>query len=230
MRIRSGVELERNILLTGFEPFAGDEMNPSGEAAKALDGKKVSGYNICGVVLPVEWGTTARAIEEAIDKVDPALVLSLGLSSGRPELNVEKVAVNYMSRAKDNREVIPETSIICGDGPDAYFATLPVEDIVEELRKKGIPARLSLSAGGYLCNYTFYTASNHVAKKGQGKEVPVGFIHVPATPGMVAESGKSMASMSLEMIQEGVLTTISISIRILARQNAKRRIFVESGE
>ena len=107
---------------------------------------------------------------------------------------------------------------------------LPVEDIVEELRKKGIPARLSLSAGGYLCNYTFYTASNHVAKKGQGKEVPVGFIHVPATPGMVAESGKSMASMSLEMIQEGVLTTISISIRILARQNAKRRIFVESGE
>ena len=217
MRIRSGYELERNILLTGFEPFAGDKVNPSGETARALDGKKVSDYTICGVVLPVEWGTTAQAMEKAIDDVDPALVLSLGLSSGRPELNVEKVAVNYMSRAKDNQGISPEVPVISASGPDGYFSTLPVEDIVEELRNKGIPARISLSAGGYLCNYTFYVASNYVERKGRRKEVPVGFIHVPATPEMVAQSGKSMASMSLEMIQRGVLTSISISIKILAR-------------
>ena len=217
MRIRSGYELERNILLTGFEPFAGDKVNPSGETARALDGKKVSDYTICGVVLPVEWGTTAQAMEKAIDDVDPALVLSLGLSSGRPELNVEKVAVNYMSRAKDNQGILPEAPVISASGPDGYFSTLPVEDIVEELRNKGIPARISLSAGGYLCNYTFYVASNYVDRKGRRKEVPVGFIHVPATPEMVAQSGRSMASMSLEMIQRGVLTSISISIKILAR-------------
>ena len=217
MRIRSGYELERNILLTGFEPFAGDKVNPSGETARALDGKKVSDYTICGVVLPVEWGTTAQAMEKAIDDVDPALVLSLGLSSGRPELNVEKVAVNYMSGAKDNQGISPEVPVISASGPDGYFSTLPVEDIVEELRDKGIPARISLSAGGYLCNYTFYVASNYVERKGRRKEVPVGFIHVPATPEMVAQSGKSMASMSLEMIQRGVLTSISVSIKILAR-------------
>jgi len=209
--------LKPNILVTGFEPFAGNEVNPSGETARALDGKKVSGFTICGVVLPVEWGTTAQAMEKAIDDVDPALVLSLGLSSGRPELNVEKVAVNYMSRAKDNQGISPEVPVISASGPDGYFSTLPVEDIVEELRDKGIPARISLSAGGYLCNYTFYVASNYVERKGRRKEVPVGFIHVPATPEMVAQSGKSMASMSLEMIQRGVLTSISISIKILAR-------------
>ena len=217
MRLGSGYKLERNILLTGFEPFAGDEVNPSGETARALDGKKVSGYNICGVVLPVEWGTTGQAIEKAIDEIDPALVLSLGLSSGRPELNVEKVAVNYMSRAKDNRGILPQTPAISASGPDGYFSTLPVEDIVEELRNKGIPARVSLSAGGYLCNYTFYVASNYLDRNGHRKEVPVGFIHVPAIPEMVAQSGKSMASMSLEMIQRGVLTSISVSIKILAR-------------
>ncbi len=210
--------MEGNVLLTGFEPFGGNDINPSGVVAESLDGKQVSGFRICGVVLPVEWGATKEVMESTICRIDPVMILSLGLSSGRPDMNVEKVAVNYMSQAKDNKGNLPDGSKICGQGPDAYFATIPVEDVVDGLRGKGIPARLSLSAGGYLCNYTFYVASKYVAEKGRREEVPVGFIHVPATPEMVAKSGRSIASMDLGMIEEGVLTAIGVSIKILARR------------
>lgn len=215
------VSLIGNILLTGFEPFGGDTLNPSGEVAKALDGARAGEageYKVVTKILPVEWVTTRKVMASVIEEVDPVIIMSLGLASGRPELNVEKVAVNYTSRYKDNKGSILDELNITNNGPDAYFATIPVEDIVEAIKAKGIPARLSLSAGSYLCNYTFYSASDYIAQKGKRDKVPVGFIHIPATPDMVAGTGKSMASMDLDMIKHGVMEAIGVSVKFLTNQ------------
>ena len=215
------VSLIGNILLTGFEPFGGDTLNPSGEVAKALDGARAGEageYKVVTKILPVEWVTTRKVMASVIEEVDPVIIMSLGLASGRPELNVEKVAVNYTSRYKDNKGSILDELNITNSGPDAYFATIPVEDIVESIKAKGIPARLSLSAGAYLCNYTFYSASDYIAQKGQRGGVPVGFIHIPATPDMVAGTGKSMASMDLDMIKHGVMEAIGVSVKFLTNR------------
>lgn len=217
------VSLIGNILLTGFEPFGGDTLNPSGEVAKALDGARAGEageYKVVTKILPVEWVTTGKVMASVIEEVDPVIIMSLGLASGRPELNVEKVAVNYTSRYKDNKGSILDELNITNNGPDAYFATIPVEDIVEAIKAKGIPARLSLSAGSYLCNYTFYSASDYIAQKGKRDKVPVGFIHIPATPDMVAGTGKSMASMDLDMIKHGVMEAIGVSVKFLTNRGA----------
>jgi pyroglutamyl-peptidase len=217
------VSLIGNILLTGFEPFGGDTLNPSGEVAKALDGARTGEageYKVVTKILPVEWVTTRKVMASVIEEVDPVMIMSLGLASGRPELNVEKVAVNYTSRYKDNKGSILDELNITNNGPDAYFATIPVEDIVEAIKAKGIPARLSLSAGSYLCNYTFYSASDYIAQKGKRDKVPVGFIHIPATPDMVAGTGKSMASMDLDMIKHGVMEAIGVSVKFLTNRGA----------
>ncbi len=207
--------MKGNILLTGFEPFGGDTLNPSGQVALSLDGTQVGDYKITGKILPVEWITTKKVMESVIDEVEPVIVISLGLSSGRPELNVEKVAVNYTSNMKDNKGIVSPTLNITGDGPDAYFATVPAEEMVEAIRSKGVPARLSLSAGAYLCNYTFYTASDYIARQGKRDEVPVGFIHIPPTPEMAVDTNRSIASMSLGLIKKGILEAIGVSVKFL---------------
>jgi pyroglutamyl-peptidase len=217
------VSLRGNILLTGFEPFGGDTVNPSGEAAKALGGARIGvagEYKVVSKILPVEWVVAGKVVASVIDEVEPAIIMSLGLASGRPELNVEKVALNYTSRSKDNKGNISDELNITNDGPDAYFATIPAEAIVEAIKAKGIPARLSLSAGAYLCNYTFYSASDYIAQKGKRDKVPVGFIHIPATPDMVAGTGKSMASMDLDMIKHGVMEAIGVSVKFLTNRGA----------
>lgn len=207
-----------NILLTGFEPFGNDTVNPSGQVAKGLDGTQVGNCKIVSKILPVEWITTKKVMESVIDEVEPVIIISLGLSSGRPELNVEKVAVNYASKGKDKKGSVLPTLNITNNGADAYFATVPAEEIVDAIRKKGIPAKLSLSAGSYLCNYTFYAASSYIARQGKRDKVPVGFIHVPVTPEMVADAGRSIASMNLSMIKDGILEAIGVSVKFLTNQ------------
>lgn len=191
--------MKGKLLLTGFEPFGQDKVNPSGDVARSLDGADIEGYQVVSRILPVEWGTAKERIESYIDEVSPKVVLSLGLAAGRAEISVEKVAVNYTSKTKDNAGVIPMDRAIVEGASDAYFATIPVERIAEEICKIGIPARLSLTAGAYLCNYVFFCASRHVREK--GGDARVGFIHVPATPKMVAcqtAAGRSHGCPSMD--------------------------------
>lgn len=205
--------MKGKLLLTGFEPFGEDDVNPSMEVAKSLDGLDINGYIVTARVLPVEWGTAKDRIEALIDEVQPAVVMSLGLAAGRTEISIEKVAVNYTSKSKDNAGVIPSDRSIVPGAADAYFATIPAEQVVEDLNKKGIPARLSLSAGAYLCNYAFYCASRYAQEKGGG--TLVGFIHIPATPIMVAGKPRGTASMAESLIRDGVvqaLTTCASSL------------------
>ena len=159
------------ILLTGFEPFGTATSNPSGEIIK-----QISGDNIVTAILPVAFAQSAEKLLSLIEEHNPDVVICLGQAEGRTHITPEKVAINLDgARLADNEGVLRSDVKILEDGPDAYFTTLPVKDMVEAMKAKGIPAALSLSAGAFLCNHVFYVAQNKFA----GTKVRSGFVHVP---------------------------------------------------
>ena len=159
------------ILLTGFEPFGSATSNPSGEIVK-----QISGENIVTAILPVAYAQSAEHLLALIAEHNPDVVICLGQAEGRTHITPEKVAINLDdARLADNEGVLRSDVKILEDGPDAYFSTLPVNDMVEAMKAQGIPAALSLSAGAFLCNHVFYVAQNKFA----GTKVRSGFVHVP---------------------------------------------------
>ncbi len=204
--------MKGTLLLTGFEPFGNDDVNPSGEVSKMLHGREIGEYTVVSRILPVEWGKAKQVLEGLIDEFEPAVVLSLGLAGGSPGISVERVAINYTADIKDNAGKVPEERSIVSDGADGYFSTIPVEKIVDSLAGSKIPARLTFSAGTYLCNYVFYVAAHHI--KTTGKKGLCGFIHVPATPQMVAGKA-SRPSMDIRMVCDSVLQALEVTVEAL---------------
>ena len=159
------------ILLTGFEPFGTATSNPSGQIVK-----QISGDNIVTAILPVAYAQSAERLLSLIEQHNPDVVICLGQAEGRTQITPEKVAINLDdARLADNEGVLRNDVKILEDGPDAYFSTLPVKDMVEAVKTQGIPAAVSLSAGAFLCNHVFYVAQNKFA----GSNVRSGFVHVP---------------------------------------------------
>ena len=159
------------ILLTGFEPFGNATSNPSGEIVK-----QISGENIVTAILPVAYAQSAEQLLSLIEQHNPDVVICLGQAEGRTHITPEKVAINLDdARLADNEGVLRSDVKILEDGPDAYFSTLPVKDMVEAMKAQGIPAVVSLSAGAFLCNHVFYVAQNKFA----GTKIRSGFVHVP---------------------------------------------------
>ena len=159
------------ILLTGFEPFGTATSNPSGEIVK-----QISGDNIVTTILPVAYAQSAERLLSLIEQHNPDVVICLGQAEGRTQITPEKVAINLDdARLADNEGVLRNDVKIIEHGPDAYFSTLPVKDMVEAVKTQGIPAAVSLSAGAFLCNHVFYVAQNKFA----GSNVRSGFVHVP---------------------------------------------------
>ena len=159
------------ILLTGFEPFGTATSNPSGEIVK-----QISGDNIVTAILPVAYAQSAERLLSLIEQHNPDVVICLGQAEGRTQITPEKVAINLDdARLADNEGVLRNDVKIIEHGPDAYFSTLPVKDMVEAMKAQGIPAAVSLSAGAFLCNHVFYVAQNKFA----GSNVRSGFVHVP---------------------------------------------------
>ena len=159
------------ILLTGFEPFGTATANPSGEIVK-----RISDDNIVTAILPVAYTQSAQHLLALIAQHNPDVVICLGQAEGRTSITPEKVAINLDdARLADNEGVIRTDVKILADGPDAYFSTLPLKEIVDAINAQGIPATVSLSAGAFLCNHVFYIAQNKLA----GTNVRSGFVHVP---------------------------------------------------
>ena len=159
------------VLLTGFEPFGTATSNPSGEIVK-----QISGDNIVTAILPVAYTQSAERLLELIAEHNPDVVICLGQAEGRTQITPEKVAINLDdARLADNEGVLRNDMKIIDAGPDGYFSTLPVNEIVEAIKAKGVPATVSLSAGAFLCNHVFYVAQNKFA----GTKVRSGFVHVP---------------------------------------------------
>jgi pyroglutamyl-peptidase len=159
------------VLLTGFEPFGKASLNPSAEIVK-----RISGDNIVTAILPVAYAQSAERLLALIAEHNPDVVICLGQAEGRKEITPEQVAINLDdARLADNEGVLRNDVKILNDGPDAYFSTLPVKEIVEAIKAAGVPAAVSLSAGAFLCNHVFYVAQNKFA----GTKVRSGFVHVP---------------------------------------------------
>jgi pyroglutamyl-peptidase len=150
------------VLVTGFEPFGGSEVNPSQLIAEALG----------GVVLPVSYARAADAFRAAVAERQPDLAVCFGLANDDATISVERFAHNLDEAANvDNEGGASSGAAIEPDGPVAYGSTLPVDEIVAALRAEGIPAAVSRDAGGYLCNHVFYVL-RHLGLRG-------GFVHVP---------------------------------------------------
>ena len=159
------------VLLTGFEPFGTATSNPSGEIVK-----QISGDNIVTAILPVAYTQSAERLLSLIAQHNPDVVICLGQAEGRTSITPEKVAINLDdARLADNEGVVRNDVKILANGPDAYFSTLPLKEIVDAIKAQGIPAAISLSAGAFLCNHVFYVAQNKFA----GTNVRSGFVHVP---------------------------------------------------
>ena len=167
------------ILLTGFEPFGNATSNPSGEIVK-----QISGDNIVTAILPVAYTQSAEQLLSLIEQHKPDVVICLGQAEGRTAITPERVAINLDdARLADNEGVLRNDVKILQDGPDAYFSTLPINNIVAAIKAQGIPAAVSLSAGAFLCNHVFYVAQNKFA----GSDVRSGFVHVPLMDSQATE-------------------------------------------
>jgi len=164
------------ILLTGFEPFGGDPVNPSALVCRALHGQRVAHATVQAVELPCVFGRALRGLDEALAATSPVLVLALGLAAGRGEISVERAALNIDdARIPDNAGVQPVDLPVVAGGPAAWFSTLPIKAIVAALRQAGLPAAVSQSAGTFVCNHVFYGLQHRLA----GTGVRSGFVHLP---------------------------------------------------
>ncbi|MPY66797.1 pyroglutamyl-peptidase I [Deinococcus sp. SDU3-2] len=172
------------LLLTGFEPFHTHPVNPSAEAAGALDGLEVGGVRVQSALLPVEPHAAAEALRGLLAAHQPDAVLLTGLAAGRPQVTLERVAVNVMDFAiPDNAGQTYRDAPACADAgaPAAYLSTLPLRPILAAWREANIPGDISNTAGLYVCNFVMYHALHQLAGEGRA-HVPCGFLHVPANP------------------------------------------------
>ena len=161
------------ILVTGFEPFGGLKRNPTAEIAQALQGGAIE-----AAVLPVDYVKIGPVLADLLQRPWNAVVL-LGLAIGRPQITLERVAINFRGPQRpDNAGYLPEAPEIVRDGPAAYFSTLPLDRLHDALTSAALPAAISLSAGPHLCNTAFYLARHALESQG----TPCGFLHMPPTP------------------------------------------------
>ncbi len=191
-------------MITGFEPFGNETINPSWEAVQALP-DEIEGIEVIKCCLPTTFYRSKEVLYAKLKEVQPDLVICVGQAGGRDTISIEKVAINYMdARIADNSGNQPVDVCICEEGPDAYFTTLPLRKMVSHLRACEIPATISYSAGTFVCNYIMYAALDYMHHS--SCPVPAGFIHVPFAPSQGLE--RNVPTMSLPLIQEGLREAI----------------------
>jgi pyroglutamyl-peptidase len=165
------------VLVTGFEPFGGESINPSWEAVRMLP-DVIEGSTLIKIQLPVVQNKALERIHETIRKEQPDCVLSVGQAGGRKGITVERIGINCDDyRIADNEGNQPVDEKIFADGPDAYFASIPVRKIVEAINREGIEVSVSNTAGTYVCNHVLY-GTRYLCEKEYGNIIS-GFIHVP---------------------------------------------------
>ncbi len=174
------------ILLTGYEPFGGDDENPSEMVANELDGAEIAGHEIVGEILPVEFDSAAEKMRGHIETHDPVAIVATGLAAGRAGITVERVGINVNDSGStpDNAGMEPRDERIDGEDRAGYFATLPVVPVVESLLDAGIPAYVSNTAGTHLCNNALFSTRAYLEQ--ENRDVPMGFVHLPCTPEQAA--------------------------------------------
>lgn len=194
----------KQLLLTGFETFLNFSVNPSLVIADELHGEYIGGYYITGKILPVDFHQSGKRLRELISTYEPDTVVSLGLAAGRHCITPERIAINCNDGLADNKGHQPNGEKIVAEGADAYFSTLPNQHMVTALHQTGFPAKISNSAGAYLCNHVMYQAQYFYHQRGEQR--PAGFIHLPASHKLAVE--KDMPSWSQADLKRAVEVAI----------------------
>ena len=202
-----GGTLNTKVLLTGFGPFAGSSLNPSQEIVNEIAKINNPAIEIITAILPVVFGEASAKLLELIALEKPDVVISLGQAEGRTQITPERVAVNLDdARIADNNGVILIDQPIVNGGPNSYFSTLPVKEIVAAISANGIAAAPSLSAGTFVCNHIFY----HLQHSLTGTKIKSGFIHVP----LMTEQGSefpNLFTMPLSDMVKGITVAITVA-------------------
>ena len=209
------------ILITGFEPYGGHGRNPSFEAMQALDGRTIAGAAIVGHKLPVSLARLRPAIAALLDERQYGAIVSLGLQPGASVIHLERGAANLANfDIADNDGLDVMDAELSPGGPASRLSTLPLRAIERAMLAAGIPARLSPSAGTYLCNACLYCTLEAV----EAAPVPCGFLHLPCMPEQVAEAcighdrqRANLASMELSRIIAGVEIAVRETLRTMER-------------
>lgn len=195
----------KKILVTGFDPFGGEKVNPALEVIKLLP-KKIGENEVRILEIPTVYKKSVEKIEKEIESYKPDYVLSIGQAGGRASISIERVAINIDDfRIKDNEGNQPIDENIFKDGENAYFSTLPIKSIQEELSKNNIPSSISNTAGTFVCNHVFYGVRYLIEKKYKG--IKSGFVHIPYIPEQVIGKANT-PSMSLDNILKGIIIII----------------------
>ncbi|MDN3920539.1 pyroglutamyl-peptidase I [Roseateles violae] len=202
---------DKTILLTGFEPFGGETVNPSWEVVRALDGAVIAGARVHARRLPCVFGAALSELQRALDELKPELVLALGQAGGRSELSLERVAINVDdARIADNAGARPIDAAVVPGGPAAYFTTLPIKAMVAGLRAAGHPAGVSQTAGTFVCNHVFYGLQHALRER---PAVRSGFMHIPLLPEQAARLPGAPASMGLQAMIEGLRLALTLALQ-----------------
>ena len=170
--------MKKRLLITGFDPFGGESVNPAWEAVKQLP-DTIGEYVLCKLQIPTVFSLAGEQVLEEAARIHPDAILCIGQAGGRSAVTPERIAVNIQdARIPDNQGNQPRGEFVNPHGPAAYFSTVPVSEIAAAIEAVGIPATVSNSAGAFVCNDLLYTLLHHYS----GSCVRIGFIHVPYLP------------------------------------------------
>ncbi len=200
----------RKVLITGFEPFGGEKINPAYEAVKLLP-DEIMGAQIIKLEIPTVFQKGPDAVYKAIQKYQPDYVLCIGQAGGRSQLTPEWVGINFRNaRIADNEGNQPVQTQIVEEGPTAYFTMLPVFCMVEKMKENGIPASVSYSAGTYVCNDVMYSLLHYCHT--EFKNTKGGFMHVPYSTEQTVNHPSGTPGMNLKDIARGIEVSIEVML------------------
>ncbi|UKY48658.1 pyroglutamyl-peptidase I [Streptomyces inhibens] len=189
------------VLLTGFAPFEGESVNPSWQAVRAAAAEPPAGIEASAVELPCVYGASIAVLRAAIEETRPEIVVCVGQAGGRPDITVERIAVNIDdARIPDASGAEPIDEVIVPGGPAAYFSTLPIKACVAAVRAAGLPASVSNTAGTFVCNHVFYGLAHLIATELPG--IRGGFVHVPYAPEQVVD--RALPSLPVSAVAQAL--------------------------
>lgn len=195
------------MLVTGFDPFGGEAVNPSWLAAGALAGKVIAGHPVVAARLPTVFDAALDTMRALLRKHRPILVLGTGQAGGRSAISLERVAINVNdARIPDNAQAQPVDTPVVAGGPAAYFTSLPIKAMYAALQQAGVRSEVSQTAGTFVCNHAFYGLMHELATQPSLRRVRGGFVHVPWLP----EQGTP--SMPLDELVRGLEIAIACAL------------------
>ena len=204
------------ILLTGFTPFDNQEINPSWEAVRALEGKHIGDHLVVSRLLPTAFADSQRELVSMVSEFEPSILLGVGQAGGRSRLSLERLAINVQdARIADNAGAQPIDEVVVAGGPAAYFSTLPIKAMLKALLDEGLPAEVSNTAGTFVCNHVAYLML-HIAASHRGMRA--GFIHIPYLPAQAV-----LVANAPSMSRDDVVKGLSIALEVAVKRNADER-------